>query len=171
MQRIRLYSKYVDVTPDMCADLKACIRTHMSIYNLTLSILEDNPHISYKEIKDIVIKYVRDMSKTNPENKYLLIPLLNEIYYQYKKFANGDKIQKQIFNIQYLAFLTNNYTGKAITLVNDNTIKIRNISGYMTLLSPLPDLGKDNNSIIYINLSYSILKDKFKLAIFCNVPN
>ncbi len=153
----KLYDEYVDVSETFHCELRRCFINHLIIYNKSLAILHDLPETSFNVFKKQVKKIITD-SNLKP---IIESALLNELYYQYKKFKRNIKIQKLITDIQYFTFLTNGYSCKSLRF-EGNQITFVDILGSVQLTTPLPDLS---GKLLYINFSYSNTENRYKLSL------
>ena len=143
------------------AKFKKCFTNHLVIYNESLEILQNSPEINFKSLTSKVYSYIRNNNIT----PYIKSALLNELYYQHKKFKRNIKIKKLLTDIQYLTFVSKDYTCKSIKfdLVN-NCLVIPSVECDISLEDKLPELN--SNELIYINISYSNINDKYKVTIY-----
>lgn len=157
----KIYSEYVEVSPELDKQLKKSLINHLVIYNYSLSQLHTNPEITFKNLMKSVHTYI-DIRKMSP---VILLALMNEIYYQFKKFKRNIRMQKLVTDIQYFTFIGKipNCNNLKIDL-DKNTIKIDEFSGEISLTKPLPEVDKDLN--VYYNISYSNTEDRYKLTIY-----
>jgi len=156
-----IYNEYVIVTDDLNKTLKKCFMNHLVVYNYSLGILYENPETVFNSLIKTVTRYIKD-KKIEP---IIFQPLTNEIYYQYKKFKRNIRVQKLITDIQYFTFLSNGNKCKNLLINNEEMyISINNFEGKILLDKPLPEILE--NSITYINLSYSNMEDRYKLSIY-----
>ena len=156
-----IYNEYVVVTSDLDVTLKKCFMNHLVIYNHSLGILYNNSEMNFKSLMKSVSSYITEKSIT----PILQLPLMSELYYQYKKFKRNIRIQKLVTDIQYFTFLCNGYECKNLLFNKEkDRIQIQGFTGQIELSKPLPSISTDQ--AIYLNLSYSNIEDKYKLSVY-----
>lgn len=156
-----IYNEYVIVTKDLDVSLKKCLMTHLVIYNFSLTLLYDNPEMTFKTLMKLITGYIEEKKIVS----ILELPLMNELYYQYKKFKKNIKIQKLVTDIQYFTFISKGYLCKNLVVSEDRqTIFINGFNGHIELDIPLPEINQ--NETVYINLSYSTNTDKYKISVY-----
>lgn len=156
-----IYKEEVIVSPEMDEHLRACFLNHLVIYNHCLSILNNNPDLTFKELKGICMSFIKEKGIID----YLSCPLLNELRYQYKKFkVKNIKTFKLLVNIHYLTFIIAEFNDKVISK-DRMTLRIHKIDGELTLKKDIPEINKTLGAV-YVNLSYSNNENKYMLSIF-----
>lgn len=156
-----IYNEYVEVTSDLDIILKKCFMNHLVIYNHSLGLLYNNSELNFKSLMKSVSNYITDKSI----NPILQLPLMSELYYQYKKFKRNIRIQKLVTDIQYFTFLCNGYECKNLLFNKEkDRIQIQGFIGEIKLPKPLPSIPFEQS--IYLNLSYSNIEDKYKLSVY-----
>ena len=117
--------------------------------------------MTFKNLKKEITKYIAERKLT----PIIEIALLNEIYYQYKKFKRNVKIQKLITDIQYFTFLCKGYTTRSLIVSEDQTtVTFDGFPGEIKLKKALPDIT--NEDTLYVNLSFSNIENKYKISIY-----
>jgi len=154
---------YGEIVADKELDecLKKCFVNHLLAYNYSLNLIKENYDIDFKTLKDNVYAHIREKNI----EPVIFPALMNELYYQYKKFKDGIKTQKLITDIQYITVITNGYVNKILD-INENLKELRffNIPGKFTLSKTLPNI--EDYSPLYFNISYSNITDSYMLSIF-----
>lgn len=159
--RTNLYNEDVEITPDLDAILKKCFVNHLLVYNQALSYLHEDSEMTFKGLKKEIQKYITERELT----PIIEIALLNEIYYQYKKFKRNVKIQKLITDIQYFTFLCKGYSTRSLIVSEDRlSVKFEGFPGEIKLKKALPVASEENT--FYVNLSFSNIENKYKISIY-----
>jgi hypothetical protein len=131
------------------------------VYNQALSYLHEDGEMTFKGLKKEINKYIAERKLT----PIIEIALLNEIYYQYKKFKRNVKIQKLITDIQYFTFLCKGYSTRSLIVSDDKmTVKFEGFPGEVNLKKELPAITDD--CTLYVNLSFSNIENKYKISIY-----
>jgi len=155
-----IYSEYVEVSKELDSTIKKCFVNHLVLYNYALGLLYDSEDITYNTIKKKVAVYIEEKNLF----PVLVIPLFNELYYQFKKFKRNIKVQKKITSVQYFTYISRDYTSKYINIDTvNNEITFNEFEGKIILTKPLPEI--EPNSQVYINISFSNAENKYKLSI------
>ena len=161
MSNKNLYSEYIHVSADLDEALKRCFMNHLVLYNYSLSLLYDKPYSSFKDIMKQVDARIEEKNTT----PIIHIALMNELYYQYKKFKRNIRVQKLVTDIQYFTFFSNGYNCRSMDVSEDRkSITLNDLPGVITLDKPLPELNDEE--VVYINISYSNAEDKYKISMY-----
>ena len=157
----KIYEETITVDESLEQKLIAVYVTHLQMYNDCVRVLRENPSTDFSQLRE----HVRNELLKHDPHDYLEECLLNEIYYMEKRFRVGTSIAKGLTGVNYLTFRLSNYSdGKLCYDPQGLTIGVRGFPGKMTLPSPLPDLGKNEN--VYLNIAYSGKRNMFKIFVF-----
>lgn len=160
MTKSKIYDEYVHVSKDMDETLKRCLVNHMLVYNYSLQKLYDNPEVTFKSVLKDTINHT-NFKGIAP---IIHIALMNELYYQYKKFKRNIRVQKLITDLHYFTFISIGYASKNLEVNADRTVvKIKDVPGELICDEPLPRIEDD--TLIYFNISYSNAEDRYKVSI------
>jgi hypothetical protein len=108
----------------------------------------------------MVVSYIEEKHLT----PVIHTALMNELYYQYKKFKRNIRMQKLVSDIQYFTILSKGYVNPTLHFdLPNNTITVESFPGIIKLNKPLPQLL--DGGVIYVNFSYSGDEDKYKMSI------
>lgn len=159
--KVNIYYGEIVADKELDECLKKCFVNHLVAYNYSLDLLKEDYNIDFKTLKDKVYFHVKEKN-IEP----IIFPaLMNELYYQHKKFMDGVKTQKLITDIQYITVITNGYVNKILNI--DESLKemsFFNLTGKFTLAKALPVVT--DFSPLYFNISYSNITDSYMLSIF-----
>lgn len=165
-RRVKLYDGEVYLSDEDVVKLKKVFVNHLLIYNFALDTLYSNPEIPFNRYADSVSNEIR-----NTELSPIIRPaLLNEIYYQFKKFRRNVRSKKQLTDIQYITFTVSKYVNDQFEVNEEGNKLVLNDTGIvLNMEEPLPDPGKRN--FLYFNLSYSSSQDRFMLSVYGSYSN
>lgn len=160
-RRIKLFDGKLFTDEETSKVMKKMFVNHLLIYNYALDILYNDPEISFRKYANLVKNHL-----DNNELEPIVKPaLLNEVYYQFKKFRSNVRVRKQLTDIQYITFTVSRYVNDQLVISDDNTkLTIKGIEATFDLEYQIPDPGKRN--FLYFNLSYSSTEDTFKLSVY-----
>lgn len=156
MKRKPIFFCELNISEESRKSLLKVFQNHLVIYNYFLDITYKNINLNYKEKKNLIKEFI-DNNKIYP---YIINAVFNEIYYQEKKVRRNIFKEKILTEIQYLTITDNTLIYDPVT--RKCFIKYTDIEFY---------LNKDLNEEIflrrkYVNISYSVNKDKFEFKIF-----
>jgi len=161
MNKKNIYQASVVVNGRLDEYLKKCFLTHLIIYNHSLEILIKSPSITFKDLKLKCYEFITEKNIT----EFIRGPLLNELYYQFKKFnKQNNKTSKTLTEIHYITFMVNSYNNKCFSK-EGNKIFFIGIDGFIELDRDLPEIV-DKTKMFYFNISYSNQESKYQLSIF-----
>lgn len=159
--KVNIYYGEIVADKELDECLKKCFVNHLVAYNYSLSLIKEDYNIDFKTLKDKVYIHVKEKAI----EPVIFPALMNELYYQFKKFKEGIKTQKLITDIQYITVITNGYVNKILNIDrNLKEISFFNMPGKFTLITPLPLVI--DVSPLYFNISYSNITDSYMLSIF-----
>lgn len=156
-----IYREFIEVTPDLDVALRRVFINHLLVYNECLSTAYHDQEITFYKLKKKVTTYLTDKN-ISP----IIEPaLLNEIYYQHKKYKSNIRISKRVTDIQYITLLLKSYTNNVFTLT-DSVIKFNDLPGEISLPIPLPDIS--TYTAVYFNLSYGSPDLKYRISMYAS---
>lgn len=160
-RRIKLFDGELTADKDTRDTLKKVFVNHLLVYNYALEILYNRPDIPFNRYANEVKNYL-DETELDPIIKPAL---LNEVYYQFKKFRSNVKVKKQLTDIQYITYTVSRYSNDQLEVFDNNTkLLLKGIDTTFDLEYPIPDNG--NRNFLYFNVSYSSVEDTFKLTVY-----
>lgn len=157
----KLYDSEVFVSDESKKILKRVFVNHLLIYNHSLGLLYKSPELRFEVLSKKVVDYIHERTI----EPVLRTAVHNEIYYQYKKFRKNVRVQKQLTDLQYFTFTVGSYNNSSFTVNEErNIITLTGTGIELELEHTLPE--EDGSRMLYFNISYSSMKDKFMLSVY-----
>lgn len=161
--RVKLYEESVLMDPETEATIKRVFVNHLLVYNLCLEYLQRHNEVTFYDLKKRATEIIAEKNIA----PVVMSALLNELYYQYKKFSRQVKMKKTLTGIQYFTFTVSSVQNNNFTVGDDHReMEIVGLPGKVRLPSPIPEIG--DYDTIYFNLSYSNQENGFRLTIYAS---
>lgn len=158
----KIYETSVNISDEDKKVLKKVLLNHLLVYNYSLGLLYNNSEERFEKVSKLSSDFI-----TEKDLLVLKTAVHNELYYQFKKFKRNVKVQKNITDIQYVTFTVNSYENTSFTVAEDKmSITLTGPETVLNLEKELPDV--DGLNMLYFNISYSSIEDRFILNIYAS---